>query len=92
MSIRQVGILGAILLLSLLVRLYKLDTIPFGLSIDEASMGYNAYSLLQTGKDRYGEAFPVIFRSFGSFQAPLYTYFTVPAIFLFGAKDRKSVV
>jgi len=85
MSIRQVGILGAILLLSLLVRLYKLDTIPFGLNIDEASMGYNAYSLLQTGKDRYGEAFPVIFRSFGSFQAPLYTYFTVPAIFLFGA-------
>lgn len=85
MNIRQIGILSVILFLSLLVRLYQLDTIPFGLNIDEASMGYNAYSLLQTGKDRYGESFPIIFRSFGSFQAPLYTYFTVPVIFLFGA-------
>lgn len=85
MNVRQIGILFIILFLSLLVRLYQLDKVPIGLNIDEASMGYNAYSLLQTGKDRYGEAFPVIFRSFGSFQAPLYTYFTVPAIFLFGA-------
>lgn len=84
MNIRQIGILFIILFLSLLVRLYQLDKIPIGLNIDEASMGYNAYSLLQTGKDRYGEVFPVIFRSFGSFQAPLYTYLTVPAIFLFG--------
>lgn len=84
MNVRQIGILSIILSLSLLVRLYQLDRVPFGLNIDEASMGYNAYSLLQTGKDRYGQAFPLIFRSFGSFQAPLYTYFTVPAVLLFG--------
>lgn len=85
MNIRQIGILLIILFLGLLVRLYQLDKVPFGLNIDEASMGYNAYSLLQTGKDRYGQVFPVIFRSFGSFQAPLYTYLTVPAVLLFGA-------
>ena len=85
MNLRQIGILFIIFFLSFLVRLYQLDRIPIGLNIDEASMGYNAFSLLQTGKDRYGQVFPVIFRSFGSFQAPLYTYFTVPVIFLFGA-------
>lgn len=85
MNIRQIGILFIVLCLSLLVRFYQLDTIPFGLNIDEASMGYNAYSLSQTGKDRYGQAFPLIFRSFGSFQTPLYTYFTVPVVLIFGA-------
>lgn len=84
MNVRQIGILVIIFFLSFFVRLYQLDRIPIGLNIDEASMGYNAYSLLQTGKDRYGQVFPVIFRSFGSFQAPLYTYFTVPVVFLFG--------
>lgn len=84
MNLRKIAILSIVLFLSLLVRLYKLDTVPLGLNIDEASMGYNAYSLLQTGKDRYGQVFPLIFRSFGSFQTPLYTYFTVPAILLFG--------
>lgn len=84
MNVRQIGILFIIFFLSFFVRLYQLDRIPIGLNIDEASMGYNAYSLLQTGKDRYGQVFPIIFRSFGSFQAPLYTYFTVPVIFLFG--------
>lgn len=85
MNLRQIFVLSIILFLALYIRLYQLDKIPLGLNIDEASMGYNAYSLLQTGKDRYGQAFPIMFRSFGSFQVPLYTYFTVPAVLLFGA-------
>lgn len=84
MNIKQIGFLFIVLFLALFVRLYQLDQIPFGLNIDEASMGYNAYSLSQTGKDRYGQIFPVMFRSFGSFQAPLYTYFTIPFVKLFG--------
>ena len=27
---------------------------------DEASIGYNAYSILQTGKDEYGQILPLI--------------------------------
>src|SRR3989344_3342913 len=84
MKVKQIAILATILFLSLFLRFYKLNTIPFGLNLDEASMGYNAYSLLETGKDRYCQAFPIIFRSFGSFQAPLYTYLTVPAVLFFG--------
>lgn len=84
MSIRQIILLSIVLCSVLFIRLYQLDQIPYGLNIDEASMGYNAYSLSQTGRDRYGQVSPIIFRSFGSFQAPLYTYFTIPFVQLFG--------
>lgn len=84
MNIKRIGLIFIVLSLAFFIRLYQLDQIPSGLNIDEASMGYNAYSLSQTGKDRYGQSYPVIFRSFGSFQAPLYTYLLIPAVKLFG--------
>ncbi len=40
------------------LRFYKLDTIP-GLLRDEASIGYNAYSVLTTDKDEYGKLLPL---------------------------------
>ena len=84
MNIKQIVLIFIVLFSALFIRFYQLYQIPFGLNIDEASMGYNAYSLSQTGKDRYGQSYPVIFRSFGSFQAPLYTYLLVPVVQLFG--------
>lgn len=72
------------ILIAVGLRFYQLDKMPPGLIIDEASEGYNAFSLLNTGKDRYGQSFPILFRSFGSFQAPLYTYLTIIPIYLFG--------
>ena len=45
------------------LRFWQLGEIPPGLNIDEVSEGYNAYSLLETGKDRYGMVTPVIFKS-----------------------------
>src|SRR3989337_4038272 len=74
----------AVVLVAVALRFYQLDRIPPGLIIDEASEGYNAFSILHTGKDRYGQIFPILFRSFGSFQAPLYTYLSVIPIYLFG--------
>ena len=43
-----------VLLLGIFLRFYKLDVIPNGIDSDEASQGYDAYSILKTGKDRYG--------------------------------------
>jgi len=63
---------------------YKLGDIPAGFYVDEATTGYNAYSLLKTGKDEYGKVFPVALRFFGSYSPPLYTYLTIPVISLFG--------
>src|SRR3990167_6067141 len=77
-------VLGIILTLALLLRFYQLDINPAGLHGDGASQGYNAFSLLHTGKDRYGETFPIIFRSNGSYQPPVYTYLTIIPVSIFG--------
>lgn len=81
---KQVAIFLAVVLIAVALRFYQLDKIPPGLIIDEASEGYNAFSILHTGRDRYGQSFPILFRSFGSFQAPLYTYLSVIPIYFFG--------
>lgn len=81
---RLVIIFLTIIAVSVLLRLYQINNIPSGLNIDESSEGYNAFSLLNTGKDRYGQSLPILFRSFGSFQAPLYTYLTIIPIYFFG--------
>lgn len=83
-NLKLIIILIAIMTVSGFLRFYQIDNIPAGLNIDESSEGYNAFSLLHTGKDRYGQSFPILFRSFGSFQAPLYTYLTILPVYFFG--------
>lgn len=73
-----------IIILAAFLRLYRLDEIPAGIHADEESHGYNAFSLLETGKDRYGQSFPILFRSFGSYQPPLYTYLSILPVKVFG--------
>lgn len=85
MSIRiHLLVLGIIFTLALLLRFYQLGINPAGLHGDGASQGYNAFSILHTGKDRYGEVFPIIFRSNGSYQPPIYTYLTIIPVSIFG--------
>lgn len=73
-----------IFILALVLRFYKLGEIPAGIHMDEESHGYNAYSIIETGKDRYGKSFPILFRSFGSYQPPVYTYLTLLPVYIFG--------
>jgi 4-amino-4-deoxy-L-arabinose transferase-like glycosyltransferase len=75
---------GALLAAGLFLYLYKLDGIPAGLYIDEALPGYNAYSLMKTGKDEYGKILPLVLRFYGSFNPPLYTYLTIIPVYIFG--------
>ncbi len=63
-----------ILLLFLFTRLYKILDIPASLYWDEASIGYNAYSILKTGKDEWGKTFPLHFKAFGEYKLPVYIY------------------
>lgn len=74
----------AIIAITLATRLFQIEELPPGLNNDEVSQGYNAFSLLHTGKDRYGQDFPILFKSYYSFQAPLYTYFTIIPNFFLG--------
>ncbi len=60
---------------------------PPSLDWDEASLGYNAYSILKTGADEYGNFLPLSFRSFDDYKPPLYVYLDVPSIAVFGLNE-----
>lgn len=77
------AIITAIILIAISTRFYKLGESPAGLYIDEAAQGYNAFSILKTGKDEFGKSFPFVFRSFIDFKTPVYIYLIVPLIPIF---------
>lgn len=60
---------------------------PNSLNIDEVSIGYNAYSILKTGKDEYGTFMPLSFKSVGDYKPPILIYMTVPSVALFGLNE-----
>lgn len=70
-----------------MLRLLGIDKYPAGFTPDEASFGYDAYSILKTGKEQWGESFPLAFRSFGDFKAPIYTYLAIPSVAIFGLNE-----
>lgn len=76
-----------ILGLGFLLRVVGLSSYPVGFTADEASFGYDAYSLLETGKDQWGASWPLAFRSFGDFKLPVYTYLAMPSVALFGLNE-----
>lgn len=57
---------------------------PPSLFIDEADAGYQAYSLLLTGKDYFGNPPGAHLQSFADMRAPLYIYTAIPTVALFG--------
>lgn len=63
-----------IIIFTFLLRSYKLSSVPYGLYIDETSIGYNAFSITKTGKDEYGKSFPIFFQAFGEYKLPVYIY------------------
>ncbi|MDP3888604.1 MAG: glycosyltransferase family 39 protein [bacterium] len=73
--------------LALGLRLWKLGFIPPSLHWDEPSWGYNAYSILKTGRDEYGNFMPLIFKAFGDFKSALYVYLTVLPVAIFGLNE-----
>ncbi len=76
-----------VLLIAAVLRLWNLGALPAGLTPDEAALGYNAYSVLQTGRDEFGEKLPIVFKSFGDYKPGLYIYLTVPSIAVFGLNE-----
>lgn len=87
MNKRTIVLLTFILILAAFLRLYMLGINPPSLDWDEASLGYNAFSLLKTGKDEFGRAWPVSIRSFEDFKPALYTYLAIPSVALFGLSE-----
>ncbi|WP_405106833.1 glycosyltransferase family 39 protein [Paenibacillus sp. FSL K6-1217] len=71
-------------LLGVIVRILYITSIPPGLNQDEASIGYDAYSILHYGMDRNGVHLPIHLIAWGSGQNALYAYLSMPFILLFG--------
>ncbi|NDE75291.1 MAG: phospholipid carrier-dependent glycosyltransferase [Proteobacteria bacterium] len=70
--------------LGLTFRLWDLGTLPPSPDPDELSIGYNAWSILETGRDEFGTPYPTAFRAFGEYKRPAFIYAAVPSIALFG--------
>ena len=78
-------ILAVIMFIAAFLRLYDLGAIPYGLHQDEASLGYEAYSLAMYGIDRNGYPFPVYPITWGcGGGSPLMIYLNAISIRLFG--------
>lgn len=80
-------ILFIIVVFAGILRFYNLAGDPPGLYIDEVAIGYNAYTILTTGKDEYGTSWPLAFRSYGDYKMPGYIYLTAASMAIFGKND-----
>lgn len=74
-----------ILILAAFFRFWQLDELPLSPNWDEISHGYNAFSLLKTGRDQWGSAWPLFnFRAYGDYPTALNLYLTLPFVALLG--------
>lgn len=87
MSNRAKIIFVLILLIGTILRFYRLDTLPPAMEWDEVATGYDAYSILKTGRDQFGNFLPLTMRSIDDYKPPLYTYLTTGSIAVLGWND-----
>ncbi len=76
-----------IFLLALFLRLYRLEEFPVGFHVDEIKVGWNALSILKTGKDDHGQILAPYYNSFGDFRPTGIFYFTIPSLIIFGTNE-----
>lgn len=79
-----------IIVLSFFIKAYGLNKSPPSVNWDEASLGYNAYSILKTGRDEYGTFLPISLRSFNDYKPALYSYLSIPFIAVMGLNETST--
>lgn len=80
--------LTIIFLLGVGLRLIALGHNPLSLYFDEVSLGYEAFSVAQTGLDSHGDSWlQAIFPAYGDYKAPGYIWALAPMIKAFGLND-----
>ncbi|MCJ7827963.1 glycosyltransferase family 39 protein [Patescibacteria group bacterium] len=79
--------LTLIILVAALLRVWRFNQIPPGLFGDEVDTGYQAYSIIKTGRDYFGNLLPIHFQSYGDWRMPLYIYLLSPLVGLFGPSE-----
>lgn len=81
---RNSFILIGIVFIAFFLRFFLLTSVPPSASLDEASIGYNAYSVLKTGADEYGNIFPILLRAYDDWRPALYIYLVIPFVKILG--------
>lgn len=76
-----------VIITAFILRFYKVTQDPPALNWDEVSIGYNAYSILNTGKDEWNQIFPTHFKAYGEYKLPVQIYISIPGIYLFGLNE-----
>lgn len=77
-------ILIAILVLAAVLRIWNLGDVPPSASMDEASIGYNAYSVTKIGVDEFGD-FPLISqRGYDDWRRSTYLFLVIPFVRILG--------
>lgn len=66
------------------LRLINLSANPPAAYGDEISFAWNAWNILKTGADEYGTPYPLQFKAFNDYKAPVPVYLLVPIFRLFG--------
>src|SRR3989344_3986220 len=77
-------ILILIIVIATFLRLWKISKVPVSLFGDELDVGYQAYSILKTGRDYQGNFIPLHLHSLAEWRTPLYLYSAIPTVALFG--------
>lgn len=76
-----------ILIVGFLARTIGIVNHPNGFNTDEASIGYEAFSIVNFGMDRNGKTYPVFLEAWGSGQNVLYMVMIIPFVKLFGLSE-----
>jgi predicted membrane-bound mannosyltransferase len=66
------------------IRIARFPDLPPGFNQDEANSATETYSLIKTGKDKWGNPYPAYFPSWGSGQSVLMAYLSIPVVKVFG--------
>ena len=85
-AIVAASMLAIALSFGIALRTVALERVPAGFNQDEACNGYDAYSLLHTGRDQHGNLLPVAIQAFNDYRMPLFDYSLVIPVGLFGLR------
>ena len=69
-----IAAVAALAILVVVRNIVDLAGSPPGLYVDEASIGYNAWTIAHFGVDEHGIHFPLFFEAFGEYKNPVYVY------------------
>jgi 4-amino-4-deoxy-L-arabinose transferase-like glycosyltransferase len=76
-----------ILLFGCWLRFYQLGAVPQILNPDEASIGYNAFLLKETGRDEWQKKWPLVMDAFGDQKVIGYPFLVVLSFMTVGVSD-----